>query len=56
MFLLMQLQNLTGIFGKVPVYQLLRAAMEETPSRALVDAMTYAAVRIPFSVQDLNVE
>ena len=56
MFLLMQLQNLTGICGKVPVYQLLRAAMEETPSRALVDAMTYAAVRIPFSVQDLNVE
>ncbi|MDD6128684.1 MAG: glycosyltransferase family 2 protein [Veillonellaceae bacterium] len=56
LFLVMQLQNLTEACGKVEVYQLLRAAMEATPSRALVEAMTYAAVRIPLLVQDLDAE
>ena len=54
LFLLLSLQKMAEDCSPLEVCQLLRKAMHETPSRALLDNMTYAAIRIPVTVADFE--
>ena len=56
LLLLVNLQRITKECSSLVVSQLLLAAMDETPSYALQEAMTYAAVRIPITAEVLEYE
>ena len=56
LFLLVNLQRITKECSPLEVSRLLQAAMDETPSRPLQEAMTYAAIRIPVTEDALEYE
>ena len=56
LFLLMNLQKTAKDCSPLEAARLLQAAMEETPSRALQEAMVYAAVRVPIAKEDTEFE